>query len=241
MQILNHLLLTEGLSFRHTGWHSTELQPSSTHPSPHRSQDSASAAHGQGLCAHSGPQRLRTGVGVTLLGPGAEMSLCSPARSCPPALATAARHGLQPRGCRPSIPQPPRVRVLPERGQSQPKPSPRAGCAFQPCCRRSRSPRVPAAQKYPCGGRAAPSLLPRRRNRPGLLPQPLPGRGLRLTGDVHGGGRGAGPALRGRERQHCCTGRARRVRFQRSNPKPAHPDRRSKASSLHWHRALDLI
>lgn len=101
MQILNHLLLTEGLSFRHTGWHSTELQPSTTHPSPHRSQDSASAAHGQGLCAHSGPQRLRTGVGVTLLGPGAEMSLCSPARSCPPALATAARHGLQPRGCRP--------------------------------------------------------------------------------------------------------------------------------------------
>lgn len=152
MQILNHLLLTEGLSFRHTGWHSTELQPSTTHPSPHRSQDSASAAHGQGLCAHSGPQRLRTGVGVTLLGPGAEMSLCSPARSCPPALATAARHGLQPRGCRPSIPQPPRVRVLPERGQSQPKLSPRSRVRFPAVLSALQEPTRPRGTEIPVRG-----------------------------------------------------------------------------------------
>lgn len=169
---MNHLLLTEGLSFRHTGWHSTELQPSSTHPSPHRSQDSASAAHGQGLCAHSGPQRLRTGVGVTLLGPGAEMSLCSPARSCSPALATAGRHGLQPRGCRASIPQPPRVRVLPSGDNPSRSRPPEQGALS------SRAVGAPGAHASPRHRNTRAGAEPRHRSSRGAGTDPASSRSL---------------------------------------------------------------
>lgn len=229
MQILIHLLLTEGLSFRHTGWHSTQLQPSSTHPSPHRSQDNASAARGQGLCAHSGPQQLRTGVGVRNVP-------LQPCCSCPPALARAARHGPQQRGCRPGIPQ-----------VTAPRP---AAAGTNPS--RSRPPEQGALSSRAVGTPGAHASLRHRNTRAGAEPhhrssraasaaQKQSGPGLRLTGDTQGRGQGAEPALRGRERQRCCPGRARRVRFQRSNPKPAHPERRSKASSLHRHRGLDLI
>lgn len=144
MQILNHSLLTEALSFRHTGWHSTQLLL-------HTRAKTVPMQLTARACVLT---RARSSSGLVWGSRfwGQEKKCRSPVlpAAVHPNSATQTEH-------------PGHRRAAPARAGTNPSGSraPEPGALLQPRSRRFRSPAVPAAQKYPCGGRAAPSLVPR--------------------------------------------------------------------------------